>query len=76
MGALKILLKAILIPIVLLLVISVVAVFLIKKRRGRKEKERSLESGFKPPPIVQWDTERLSIQVAPTRTKSYLGGPC
>ncbi|KAE8154578.1 hypothetical protein BDV25DRAFT_147513 [Aspergillus avenaceus] len=54
MGLLKIALKAILIPIITLLVITVAVIFFIKKRKSRKEKERSIENGFQPPPIVQW----------------------
>ncbi|KAE8365714.1 hypothetical protein BDV27DRAFT_100424 [Aspergillus caelatus] len=72
MGVLKVLLKAILIPIVLLLVISVVVVLLIKRHRSRKQKERQLENGFQPPPIVQWVPNQDSIQKPPIAHTSHL----
>jgi cell division protein FtsN len=55
MGLVKLLFKAILIPIVLVIVFAVAIVLLIKMRREKKAKERELQNNaFQPPPIQQW----------------------
>jgi len=55
MGLLGILLKAIIIPIVTLIVIGVVIAVVIKMRREKKQKEKELQqNSFQPPPIQQW----------------------
>lgn len=58
MGAAKVLLKAILIPVIIFLVVVAIAVFLIMRHRDRKRKEKDIENHvFQPhPPITQWGT--------------------
>ena len=57
MGVAKVLLKAILIPVIIFLVIIAIAVFLIMRHRDRKRKEKDIENhAFQPPPITQWGT--------------------
>lgn len=60
MGLVKVLLKAVLIPIIAFVVIVGIAIFLFIRHRNRKNEEKSLESynnyGFQPPPITQWGT--------------------
>jgi heme/copper-type cytochrome/quinol oxidase subunit 2 len=70
MGLIKLLLKAIIIPIVLLIVVAVVAVFAIKMRRERKQKDKELEQSFQPPPIQQWVPYTPVQQPAPVYAKS------
>jgi flagellar basal body-associated protein FliL len=55
MGLIKILLKAIIIPIVLVLVIGVIIVFAVKMHREKKQKKKEIQqTSFQPPPIQQW----------------------
>lgn len=70
MGLLKLLLKAILIPIIALIVITVVIVLLVKMRRDRKNKEKELEGSFQPPPVQQWVPYNPVQQPAPAYAKT------
>lgn len=55
MGLLRILLKAIIIPIVAIIVIGVVIAVVIKMRREKKQKAKELQqNSFQPPPLQQW----------------------
>lgn len=57
MGAAKILLKAIITPIVLFFLIVAVMVWLVSRHRQRKKEDKDIENrGFLPPPIAQWGT--------------------
>ncbi|PLB51413.1 hypothetical protein P170DRAFT_433420 [Aspergillus steynii IBT 23096] len=60
MGLTKILLKAIIIPVVVVLLMGVLVWFLIKRHRDRKREEKAIEGQqfqqFQPPPITQWAT--------------------
>lgn len=70
MGLVKLLLKAIIIPIVFLIVVSVVVAFAIRMRRQRKQKDKELEQSFQPPPIQQWVPYTPVQQPAPAYVKT------
>lgn len=59
MGLVKVLLKAILIPLALFALIIGIAIYMFIRHRNRKKEDKALESsqhGFQPPPIQQWGT--------------------
>lgn len=70
MGLVKLLLKAIIIPIVLFIVVTVVIVIYIKMRREKKQKQQEVEAGFQPPPIQQWVPYTPVQQPAPVYAKT------
>ncbi|KAI9924932.1 hypothetical protein AWENTII_006562 [Aspergillus wentii] len=68
MGLVKVLLKAILIPIVFVIVVAAVAFFLFKRHRDRKKEDRDIENrGFQPPPIQQWGTGHHPSTMSPVQ---------
>ncbi|KAJ5990535.1 hypothetical protein N7499_011082 [Penicillium canescens] len=70
MGLVKLLLKAIIIPIVLFIVVTVVIVFYVKMRREKKQKQQEVEAGFQPLPIQQWVPYTPIQQPAPIYAKT------
>lgn len=57
MGAAKILLKAIIIPVVLFFLVVAVIVWFVSRQRQRTKEEKDIENhGPRPPPITQWGT--------------------
>lgn len=70
MGAVKLLLKAIIIPVVLFFLAVAIIVWLVSRRRQRKQKQNDIENrGFQPPPITQWGTGpyQPSLSVPPVQ---------
>lgn len=69
MGLAKVLLKAIIVPIVVVLVLTAVAVIAFKHHRDKKKRDKEIEQqAFRPPPLVQWvpqDTVQKPAAVYP-----------